>query len=1024
VRGRRKGLLNNNKRFVLSTVGLFVISILVTSSLFFIITSTNGFIQYVNHDEPYYSTQEASAQEGIVDGEPAEAAAKIDISSEQPPQEQQEAPTPTTLTSTECPPGTRPETETATPVQCLPDTSPTEQEDFFFLENETVPVTIGMDEVGVVAKDNITSDQLQEFLSRFQLELIREYPQSIFTFGLPGNLSRPEIVNLSRTIVSEGEQLVADAGFTITPEGAETPFIVTDELIAEFKPGTDYEQIASFNNDSGVEIVTPGPLKDNQFILEVTQAAPVDTLETANRYQESNLTVFAQPNFVTVLDFREFIPNDSLFGNQWHHNNSGLEGGTVDADVDSSLAWDVTQGSADTIIAVIDDGFDMSHPDLAQNLWVNAGEVPGNGVDDDGNSFIDDMHGFDFRGNDGNPAASINDYHGTLTAGVTAALGNNALGVAGICPNCSLMLIRQGTYIQNHTSAIEYAWRMGADIITNSWGYRIGTPATTSVVDAINNATTLGRGGLGTVVLFGMNNVNRNDCADTAPATRPDISSLPNVIAVSASSNQDRKVTESAWGSCMDVLAPADRGSGPNPIGRPPGSGVPYTGTLNIATTDRTGSTGFNNATTWNRLQGVDPTYCPVEAANPDYTLCYGGTSSATPLTAGIAGLILTVNPGLTRLQVQQLLQDSADKIEDSNGRYATNNGFSTPAIGVATHGWGRINSFEALRIATPPEQGGLGGVDILLRDNRLDWGNTEQPSNVLFESDRGFIGHWLSQDIKVDAPPYQPSPVKGADFESLIDETPSAVSGDVNRVYVRVHNRGPVTDESVTVKLHWAQFGTALPALPSDFWTAFPADSNDAMQWHPLNCAGTSSSACPITDLAYSGSSVATTTADAAQIVAFDFPTPPVITDLSNHFSLLAMINSAQDPISPMSRATFVVDDITPRDNNLSYRNYMNLSTSRDRNFTEGLFVRNPTDEPIQAFLRLEAPEDWIIELDKFDFNEVFTLEPNQEVPVSINIILPELNQQGEVNIIQERIENQNSIVMGGLSYQFSAAQ
>ena len=1014
----------NKKLFLFTTNGLFVISILITNLLFStIITSTKGLIQVVN-DDPYYFTQEASAQEGTADGQPAEATTTIDITSEEPPFEQQGAPPSTTLTSTECPPGTRSGTGTATPVQCIPDIPPTEQEDFFLLENESVPATIGMDELGVVAKDNVTSDQLQEFLSRFQLELIREYPQSIFIFGLPGNLSRPEIANLSRTIASEGEQLVADAGFTVTPQGAEAPFIVTDELIAEFKPGTDYEQIASFNNDSGVKIVTPGPLKDNQFVLEVTEAAPVDALETANHYQESNLTVFAQPDFVRVPDFREFIPNDSLFGNQWYHQNSGLEGSTVDADVDSSLAWDVTQGANDTIIAIIDDGFDMSHPDLAPNLWVNAGEVPGNGIDDDGNSFIDDIHGFDFKRNDGNPAANNDDFHGTLTAGVAAALGNNALGVAGSCPNCSLMLIRQGTTFGNDARAIEYAWQMGADVISISWGYPIRNPVTTVVVNAINNATTLGRGGLGTVVLIAMNNENRSDCADTAPATAPDISSLPNVIAVSASSNQDRKVTESAWGSCMDVLAPTHRGNGPNPIDPRAGPGVPYTGTLNTATTDRTGNAGFNSATPPNSGPFNDPTYCPIEVANLDYTLCFGGTSSSTPLTAGIAGLILTVNPGLTRLQVQQLLQDTADKIEDSNGRYATNNGFSTPAIGVATHGWGRVNSFEALRIAAPLEQGGLGGVDIFLRDNRLDWGNTEQPSNVLFESNRGFIGHWLSEDIKVDAPPYQPTPVKGADFESLTDETPSAFAGDINRVYVRVHNRGPVTDESVTVKLHWAQFGTALPALPSDFWTAFPAESSDTMQWHPLNCKGTSSSTCTINNLTYSGSSVATTTDDVTQIVAFDFPTPPVITDLSNHFSLLAMIHSPQDPISPMSMGTFVVDDITPHDNNVSYRNYMNLSTSRDRNFTEGFFVRNPTDEPIQAVLGLEAPEDWNIELDKFDSNEVFTLEPNQEVPVSINIILPELNQQGEVNIIQKRVENQNSTVMGGLSYQFSAAQ
>jgi len=994
-------------------------SILITSSLFSaIITSTKGYIQVVN-DEPFYFTQKASAQDGIADGETAEATTTTDITSEQQPPEQQEAP-PTILTSTECPPGTRPGTGTATSGQCIPDTPPTGEDDFFFLEDEMIPVTIGADELGVVARDNVTSGQLQEFLSGFQLELIREYPHSIFIFGLPGNFSRPEIVNLSRTIASEGVQLVAYAGFTATPRGAEVPLIVPDELIVKFKPGIADEQIASFNNDSGVEIVMPNPFVENQFLLKVAEASPFDALDTANRYQESNLTVFAQPNFIAPLNLRQFIPNDPLFGNQWHHQNGGLAGGTADADVDSPLAWDVNQGAPGTIIAVIDpEGFDMTHPDLTPNLWVNAGEVPDNRIDDDRNGFVDDINGFDFLGNDGSPAAGTGDNHGTAVAGVAAARGNNALGVTGSCLNCSLMLIRQGSTVENQARALEYAWRMGAQIITNSWGYNIGIPIPPNVDDGINNAATLGRGGLGSVVLFAMNNIDRNDCIGSAP----DISSLPNVIAVSASSNQDHRVSESAWGNCMDVLAPTDRGAGPNPIGSPPGSGVPYTGTLNIATTDRTGNTGYNNADPPNTMPGVDPTYCPMEVANQDYTLCFGGTSSATPLTAGITGLILTVNPSLTRLQVQQLLQDSADKIEDSLGGYATNNGFSTPATGVATHGWGRVNAFEALHVAAPVAQGGLGGIDIFLRDNRLDWGNTEQSSNNLFEPTRGFIGHWLGEDIKVDAPPYQRAPVTGADYESLIDETPSAVAGDINKVYVRVQNRGPVTDPSVTVKLHWAQFGTALPALPSDFWTAFPADSSDTMQWHPLNCAGTSSSSCTITNLAYSGSSVATSGADAARIATFDFPAPPVRAGLSNHFCLLAMIDSPRDPISPMSRGTLVVDAITPRDNNVSHRNFMNLPTSRDRNFTEGFLVRNPTDEPVQAVLRLEAPEDWKIELDKFHLNEVFTLEPNQEVPVSIYVTLPELNQQGEVNIIQERIVNQSSVVMGGLSYQFSAS-
>jgi subtilisin family serine protease len=993
-------------------------------------TTGGGFMQVVQDNSNYFM-QQASAQ-GVItaDGEESVSGGTTENSSEQlQPTTTTAAPTdeiraqqhypPTTLTTTECPPGMRPGTGTATSGQCIPDISSSlEEENFFYLEDQRVPIAIGLDELGIAARDNVTSGQLQEFLSRFQLELIAEYPQNIFIFGLTGNLSRPEIVDLSRIIASEGVQLVAYAGFSATQHGAEAPFIVTDEFIAKFREDITPEQIASYNNDNRVEIVKPDPFVKNQFLLQVNETSPLDALDMANRYHENNnSTEFAHPNFVRVIEFRQFIPNDPLFGNQWQHQNDGLAGETIDADVDTPLAWDITQGARGTIIAVIDDGFDMTHPDLEQNFWINTGEVPGNGLDDDGNNCVDDIHGCDFGEEiitnmcpngwcyDGNPAAGPSDHHGTAVAGAAAAQGNNALGVAGSCPNCSLMLLRQGVSAQTDAEAINYAWRMGAQIITNSWDYAFGTSATTVVVNAINNAATMGRDGLGSVVFFAMSNSNVDRC----DATPPVMSSLDNVIAISSSTNRDQ-FDLSGFGNCMDVLAPSN--SDVNLNLSSPGT-----------TTDRQGVDGYNDDDPIPQCRVTEPDPPPDDAR--DYTFCFSGTSFATPLTAGIAGLILTVNPSMTRLQVQQLLQDSADKIEDSAGSYATGNGFSTPAgTSEATHGWGRVNAFEAVRAAAPVAQGGLEGTDIFLRDNRLDWGNTEQPSNTLFEPTRGVIGHWLSQDIKVDAPPYQSAPVTGADFENLIDETPSAVAGDLNRVYVRVHNRGPATDPSVTVKLHWAQYGTALPTLPRDFWTAFPADSSDTTQWHPLDCTGTSSSTCTVANLTYSGSSVASTAADGAQIVSFDFPAPSVNPGLSNHFCLLAMIDSDRDPISQMSRNTFVVDDITPRDNNVSHRNYLNLPTSRNTNFHEGFFVRNPTNETIQAVLRLEAPEDWTISISRFDFNEVFTLGPNQEVPVSMNVSLPELGQQGDVNIIQERPENnQSSVVMGGVSYHFSAA-
>lgn len=789
-----------------------------------------------------------------------------------------------------------------------------QEDDFFYNNGEPFPIRIALDQVGLLALDGVTAEQIKAFASQFELQPGPEFNGNIFIFNLSQPLTRDELVHFARQIRQEGEQLLAQAGLVARPIEAEAPMILTDQFIAEFGPNVSPQEIDAFNDLNAVEIVMENPFVENQFLLTVTEASEVDALTMANRYHESELTEFAHPNFVEVVIIRQTIPSDPLFGNQWSHRNTGQSAGTVDADVDTSWAWDITQGGAGTIIAVIDSGFDMTHPDLTPNFWQNPAEVA-NGLDDgDANVFVDDINGWDFTGcdvfmppancGDNNPTGGN---HGTSVAGVAAARGNNNIGVTGSCPNCNIMLIRLPNTDFAQGLAFNYAQQMGAHIITNSWGFSIGVPCATNLCNAINNAATAGRGGIGSVIFFAMNNGNINDCTGVFP----DISSLNNVIAVSGSSNQDRKVTDSAFGNCMDILSPTHRGYGPGITGNA------YSGTLNIPSTDITGTGGYNNTNPFNTDGGHDPDYCPAESPDLNYTLCFGGTSAATPLAAGIAGLILDVNPGLTRVQVQQLLQDTTDKIEDSAGRYAANTGFSSPATGQATHGWGRVNAFEAVRVAAPVADGGRGGADTFVRDNRLDWGNAtgylgEQGSNVLFEPTRGTIPHSASVDIKVDAPPYQPAPTTSAAFDSFIHE--NALSGALNHVYVRVRNRGPVTVSSVTAKLHWVFAGAGLPNLPSDFWTAFPTDSTDTSQVHPLNVR-------TITSLAYSGSSVASTPADAAQIVQFDFPGPAIdpTQPNPNQFSLLAVLDSGQDPIDPNSETRFVIGDIVPNDNNIS---------------------------------------------------------------------------------------------------------
>lgn len=787
-----------------------------------------------------------------------------------------------------------------------------EPTDFLNLRGERVPLSISSDRVGVLVREETAFEKVRDFADSRGYKIVEQLPGGLYILDIGRGRERAELVQLPRMLQRQGGELIAQAGVVGTAPGIDNPIIVTDDLLVQFKPEVSEERIRSLVAENALSIVEASVHSTNQFVLRVDETSKDDALQISARFQSmTDLVDFAHPDFITVVEPREFLPNDPLFGRQWHHRNTGQDMGTEDADVDTSLAWDIEQGAAGTTIAIVDFGFEMEHPDLQPNLWENASEMGGAaGKDDDGNGYIDDFHGWDFVQNDNDPSgpdSASGSRHGTAVAGVAAARGDNGIGVTGSCPQCSLMLLRIGaaSAVSKVAAAIRYAEHNGAAVISNSWGY----PAAPTLENALNSAATSGRGGLGSVVFLAMNNSHVNDCGSSR------LPSLDSVIAVGRSTNRDLSDDLASFGPCLDLLAPTAWLSTIS-SGR---------GTLWITTTDMLGPAGYNS----NDILAPCPELVPPPAGALDYTRCFIGTSSSTPLTAGVAGLVLTASSSLTRSQVQRLLQDTADKIEDPVGAYSPGNGFSDPPSGPPGHGWGRLNAFEAVRVVASAARGGRAGVDLFLRDNRLDWGNTEQPSNTLFEAQHATSGHWESMDIKVDAPPYQMAP-SAATFEGFIDETPSEVSGDVNRVYVRMRNRGPEQAATAIVKLQWAQFGTAAPPLPTDFWSQFPADPTDTSQWHPLNCAGTNTTTCTVANLGYSGASLATTSGDAARIVQFNFPAPAADPVPSTHVRLLALVDSPQDPIAPSSRASLIVDDITPTDNNLAQRDYMLAQSER----------------------------------------------------------------------------------------------
>ena len=242
-------------------------------------------------------------------------------------------------------------------------------------------------------------------------------------------------------------------------------------VLLKFRPGTPGRDKADIRASLGLTLehsytIVPG--------LELLTSKTQDVPQLLDRLSRNPNVEFVEPDYEVSVGA---TVDDPRFGSLWGIQRIG-----------APAAWDTTTGSQEYVVAVIDTGVDAYHEDLADNMWVNPGEIAGNGLDDDGNGYIDDVHGYDFVNNDGDPADGHG--HGTHVSGTICGRGNNAIGVVGVNWQCRIMGLKflsdsgSGS-TSNAVKALDYAVAKGVLVSNNSWG---GGGYSSSLAQALTNA--------------------------------------------------------------------------------------------------------------------------------------------------------------------------------------------------------------------------------------------------------------------------------------------------------------------------------------------------------------------------------------------------------------------------------------------------------------------------------------------------------------------------------------------------------
>src|SRR5262245_22834548 len=379
------------------------------------------------------------------------------------------------------------------------------------------------------------------------------------------------------------------------------------EILVKFRPGAHAADKAAVRG-----LVHGRALHDFDFIrIEHMKVEGMSADQAIAKLRHNPNVEYAEPDYEIKADL---TPNDARFSELYAMRNTGQTGGTPGADIKATSAWDIYTGDPNLLVGVIDTGIDYNHPDLVDNAWTNPGEIPGNGIDDDHNGYVDDVHGYDFVNNDGDPFDDNG--HGSHCSGTIAGTGNNSIGVVGVNWHAKIAGIKflssAGSGSTDAAIAgIQYSIVIGGRLTSNSWG---GGGFSQALLDAINAA-----GAAGQLFVAAAGNASQN--TDVTPSYPASYNS-PYIISVAATDHNDNLASFSNFGATtVDLAAP-----GVNILSVQPGGG---------------------------------------------YQLL-SGTSMATPHVSGVVALAMGRFPNASNLQIKQLVLNGVDHKPQLAGKCLT----------------------------------------------------------------------------------------------------------------------------------------------------------------------------------------------------------------------------------------------------------------------------------------------------------------------------------------------------------------